>query len=313
MLDLRARLGQLKGRTVAASPTLDPEWTERLQRLRLLARERLGHGALRVQPELPGREIAPGLRLHEVRVSALKLKLAGLDLPALLAPPWDPDAAIEINRLRLFDTETSGLCGGTGLKVFLLGVLRWEDETWLLRQYLMTSPSGEAALVDAWADECAADAHLVSYNGKRFDVPAMRTLETLHECTSNAQTAGHWDLLYPVRRAFRGVWPDCRLTTAERMLAGRERHDDLPGSEAPRAWREYLSHGQTGDLIRVMQHNRYDLEALLRVFKAMLQVPASAPRPKRPTAARTRVATGVTRTSRKARPADPYAQGLALS
>jgi len=106
-------------------------------------------------------------------------------------------------------------------------------------------------------------------------------LETLHRRESKVLSAGHWDLLYPVRRAFRGVWPNCRLVTAERMLAGRERVDDLPGSEAPRAWREYLACGQTSDLLRVMQHNRYDLEALLRVFRALLQVQASAQRPRK--------------------------------
>lgn len=279
MSELRSRLGQLRGHVVVARPPpLDSDWADRLARLRLLARERQGRGASTPSPELPGVELAPGLRLHEVRVSALKLKLAGLELPGRLTPPWDADSDTSIERLRLFDTETSGLCGGVGLKVFLLGVLRWHDQSWLLRQYLLTSPAGEAALVDAWVDECAGDAHLVSYNGKRFDVPAMRTLETLHGRNANASALGHWDLLYPVRRAFRGIWPNCRLTTAERILVGRERANDLPGSEAPRAWREFLTSGATHDLLRVMQHNRADLEALLRVLKAMLQVDASAPR-----------------------------------
>ncbi len=281
MLNLRERLGQLQHGRRMAPLVVDPEWSERLARLRLLARERHGQTRCSLQPDLPGRELANGLRLHEVRVSALRLKLAGLDLPLTLSPPWDPDEAIPIERLRLFDTETSGLCGGTGLKVFLLGVLRWDGDSWLLRQYLLSSMAGEAALVDAWVAECADAAHLVSYNGKRFDVPAMRTLETLHRRESKVLSAGHWDLLYPVRRAFRGVWPNCRLVTAERMLAGRERVDDLPGSEAPRAWREYLACGQTSDLLRVMQHNRYDLEALLRVFRALLQVQASAQRPRK--------------------------------
>jgi uncharacterized protein len=278
MLDLRQRLSQLKGRAAVTQPPIDPEWAQRLERLRLLAGERQGQSSSRAREDLPGVELAPGLRLHEVRVSALRLKLAGLDLPSRLNPAWDRERTVAIERLRLFDTETSGLCGGAGLKVFLLGVLRWQDDAWLLRQYLMTSPAGEAALVAAWVEECAGDAILVSYNGKRFDVPALRTLETLHGQLSNAPACVHWDLLYPVRRAFRGVWPNCRLTTAERMLLGRERANDLPGSEAPRAWREYLATGDTRDLLRVMQHNRYDLEALLRVFRALLEVAATAPR-----------------------------------
>jgi uncharacterized protein YprB with RNaseH-like and TPR domain len=279
---LRQRLGQLRMKDAATAPrpVVDADLAERLQRLRLLAAERRGEGGQVRAEALPGVEIAPGLHVHEVRVSALRARLAGLELPSVLSPPWDPDACVDRSRLRLFDTETSGLSGGAGLKVFLLGVLRWQEDGWLLRQYLMTRPCGESALVAAWVDECRDAPWLVSYNGKRFDVPALRTLETLHAQDAGAASAAHWDLLYPVRRAFRGIWPDCRLTTAERMLTGKARGDDLPGSEAPRAWREFLHTGATHDLLRVMQHNRYDLEALLRVMKALLAHSATAPRPR---------------------------------
>lgn len=277
---MRQRLQQLrmKDATPALRAAADGDWADRLQRLRLLAGERRGEGRQVRAEALPGIELAPGLQLHEVRVSALRARLAGLELPSVLSPPWDPDVVVDRGRLRFFDTETSGLSGGAGLKVFLLGVLRWQDDSWLLRQYLMTRPGGESALVAAWVDECRDAPWLVSYNGKRFDVPALRTLETLHRQDAGAGSAAHWDLLYPVRRAFRGSWPDCRLITAERMLTGKARGDDLPGSEAPRAWREFLSSGATRDLLRVMQHNRYDLEALLRVMAALLPNAATAPR-----------------------------------
>lgn len=284
MLALRERLQQLRSVPAAAAvPTLDAEWSERLARLRLLARERAGQGvrAPGASPPLPGVEHTPALRTLEVRVSALRTRLSGLDLPSTLAPPWDPDRQVALERLRFFDTETTGLCGGCGLKVYLLGVLRWQDDTWVLRQYLMTRPIGEAALVAAWQAECSPDAVLVSYNGKRFDVPALRTLEILHGRPATSPAA-HWDLLYPVRRAFKGHWPDCRLTTAERMLAGIERHHDLPGSEAPKAWRQFLACGDTTQLIRVMQHNRSDLEALLRILRALLADARTAPRLRRP-------------------------------
>lgn len=276
---LRQRLQGLRARGSPPPPgAVDLEWAERLARLRTLAGERAGRGGAAQArngsaSELPGRELAPGLRLHEVRVSELRTRLSDLELPERLLVPWASGEEVERGALRLFDTETSGLAGGAGLKVFLLGVLRWEAHGWLLRQYLLTRPCGEAALVEAWVEECRGAPWLVSYNGKRFDVPALRTLETLHGRDAGAAALGHWDLLYPVRRAFRGRWPDCRLTTAERMLAGRERGPDLPGSEAPRAWREFLARGETRALLQVMQHNRSDLEALLRVLRALLALP----------------------------------------
>jgi uncharacterized protein len=264
---LRERLRALRG---APTPSpldegIDAEWRERLARLRQLARERAGQGGLRPAAALPGREVAPGLLLEERRLGSLHARLAGIELPAELAVPWLDERKVPRERLLFFDTETSGLCGGVGLKVFLLGVLRFENEAFVLRQYLMSTPGGEGALVRAWQRELADDPVLVSYNGKRFDWPALSTLATLHG-TALPAAGEHWDLLYPVRRAYRKEWPNCRLVTAEERLTGRPRKADLPGSEAPRAWREYLAHGHTGLLSEVMRHNRYDLEALLRIL-----------------------------------------------
>jgi|CXWL01.1.fsa_nt_gi uncharacterized protein YprB with RNaseH-like and TPR domain len=276
MTNLRARLTELRGPPpvpVATSPGA-PEWLERLERLRLLARERLGNGARRQAP-LPGVEIAPGLLRVQSRVSGLKIRFAGLDLPEKLRPPWHCGPGVERSQLLLFDTETSGLCGGVGLKVFMLGLLHWDEDAWVMTQYLLTRLEGEGALVAEWMRVCALRSCLVSYNGKRFDIPAMRTLQTLHG-TGELSAFEHWDLLYPIRRAFRKDWPDCRLATAERNLLKRVRGNDLPGSEAPRAWREYLADGSTENLLRVLAHNRTDLESLLGILRVLLHEPRAA-------------------------------------
>jgi uncharacterized protein YprB with RNaseH-like and TPR domain len=72
----------------------------------------------------------------------------------------------------------------------------------------------------------------------------------------------HLDLLFPVRRRFRGVWENCRLATVERQWLGVLREDDLPGSEAPRAWLDYLRGGSARNLRRVLAHNDQDLRSL---------------------------------------------------
>ena len=50
----------------------------------------------------------------------------------------------------------------------------------------------------------------------------------------------HLDLLHPVRRLFGKRWNDCRLLSVEEQLLGFRRVDDLPGSEAPAAWFDYM-------------------------------------------------------------------------
>jgi uncharacterized protein YprB with RNaseH-like and TPR domain len=40
------------------------------------------------------------------------------------------------------------------------------------------------------------------------------------------------------------------------------REDDLPGSEAPRAWLDYLRGGSARNLRRVIEHNDQDLRSL---------------------------------------------------
>ena len=72
----------------------------------------------------------------------------------------------------------------------------------------------------------------------------------------------HLDLLFPVRRRFRGVWENCRLATVERQWLGVLREDDLPGSEAPGAWLDYLRGGSARNLRRVIEHNDQDLRSL---------------------------------------------------
>ena len=46
------------------------------------------------------------------------------------------------------------------------------------------------------------------------------------------------------------------------QVLGVVREDDLPGSEAPRAWLDYLRGGSARDLRRVGEHNAQDLRSL---------------------------------------------------
>lgn len=205
---------------------------------------------------VPGETIAPGLQLCEARTAWPPMP------PAFHAAFARIDAVIDPARLVLFDTETTGLAGGTGTRAFMIGVGDWHEGAFRERQLLITTLAGEAAMLDHLASWLRPDAVLVSYNGKSYDAPLLKTRFRLHQRACPLEGLMHIDLLHPVRRRWRGAWENCRLATAERQLLQVVREDDLPGAEAPAAWLGFLRGGSAGPLHRVARHNSQDLRSL---------------------------------------------------
>jgi hypothetical protein len=171
-----------------------------------------------------------------------------------------------------FDTETTGLAGGTGTLVFLFGGIQCDGRTFRLRQWLLTAFSAEAALMTVVQQTFNAAALLVSFNGKSFDLPLLRTRQRLHRQQLQEQHLAHLDLLHPARSAFAARWPNVRLQTAERRLCDYHRSDDLPGAEAPLAFTSWLRGGDGRDLLRVMQHHRDDVLSLITLCTALVAI-----------------------------------------
>lgn len=237
--------------------------TSELDRLRQLLRLRSPKVA---QPpagfpdrQLPGEEIAPGLRLVTARLPVGPL-------PALLDGAFDRKPPFDPRRVLFFDTETTGLTGGTGTRAFMIGVAQWRDQVLEVRQLLITSLAAEAAMLQAFADWLGCDTLLASYNGKSYDTPLLRTRYRLVRMPDPMAGLEHIDLLYPTRRRYRGVYENCRLATIERQVLRIVREDDLPGSEAPAAWLTYLRGGAAANLRRVAAHNHQDVVSLARLM-----------------------------------------------
>jgi hypothetical protein len=160
------------------------------------------------------------------------------------------------------DTETTGLAGGTGTYVFLVGLATWTGRTLSVAQYFLGDLDGEAALLSAVTAAVADARQLITYNGRTFDLPLLETRYLLARAAWWGTDLAHQDL-YPVARAlWRGRAADCRLTTLESALLGLERGDDLPGSLVPQVYFRYLRTRDPGALPRIFAHNRWDLVAL---------------------------------------------------
>jgi uncharacterized protein YprB with RNaseH-like and TPR domain len=205
--------------------------------------------------DVPGEEIAPGLRYLEY------------------ATVWpEPPEEFDLSFARLttarrehllhFDTETTGLAGGTGTRAFMIGAADWHGGRLRVRQLYMTSMAAETAMLNVFASWVGAETVLVSYNGKSYDAPLLSTRYRLARLPNPLMGLTHVDLLHPMRRRFRHAWENCKMQTAERKLLRIVREDDLPGSEAPRAWLTYLRGGSSTDLIRVAEHNLQDVRSL---------------------------------------------------
>jgi uncharacterized protein YprB with RNaseH-like and TPR domain len=216
-----------------------------------------GAGVIRIEHRLP-------LRTRHGTMTLECLTESIADLP--------DGAGMDPGDLVFLDTETTGLAGGTGTLAFLLGLARRERDSLCVRQYLLSAFAGEAPMLDGAAAWMAGAAGLVTFNGKCFDVPLLAARCRLAGTDDAFSSLPHLDLLHPTRRAYGSRWMDCRLATAEQRLLGFSREDDLPGSEAPQAWFDYIRGGDAARLPAVARHNFSDLLSLAALLPALAQV-----------------------------------------
>ena len=184
--------------------------------------------------------------------------------------------SVDPHKLLFFDTETTGLAGGTGTRAFMIGAADWHQDGLRVRQLLMTTMAGESAMLDtftAWLGE--KETVLSSYNGRCYDSPLLKTRYRLARKHDPITPLDHVDLLFPTRRRYRGTWENCRLATIERELLRIVREDDLPGSEAPAAWLSYLRGGSARNLRRVAAHNHQDVVTLALLMRRLVEVEAA--------------------------------------
>jgi hypothetical protein len=181
----------------------------------------------------------------------------GLRGPAL----WDLGLPLQ-GEVAFLDIETTGL---SGLPVFLAGILRVSESGVSLVQILARDYPEEAALLHETACALRDCSVLFTYNGAAFDLPYLRDRAVYH-AVEFAVEAAHTDLLPLARRRFRGRFPDCRLGTLERHVCGRDRGGDIPASEIPERYREFVRSRDARLLQAIIRHNALDLLTLAELL-----------------------------------------------
>lgn len=185
----------------------------------------------------------------------------------------DGFAGADLRALAFIDTETTGLAGGAGTLVFLVGVGVWDGDEFVLRQYFMRDTSEEAALLADLVADLAPRAGWVTFNGRAFDLPLLETRLTMHRRRGALGTRPHLDLLAPARRLYRGRLSSCSLGTIEQEVFHIVREqDDVPGYLIPLLYADYLRTGDPREMRRVIYHNTVDILSMVTLAAHLLEV-----------------------------------------
>ena len=179
-------------------------------------------------------------------------------LNLLLKDATMPDAS----RLVFLDTETTGLAGGTGTCAFLIGIGNVEGMKFVVRQLFLRDYPEEKAMLVALAETLGPCEGIVTFNGKTFDVPLLETRYALARMKSPLDRLVHFDALHPARRLWRLRLESCKLTDLEEAILGISREGDVPGSEIPAIYFDYLRTGDARGLQPVFYHNALDVVSL---------------------------------------------------
>ncbi|MGZ3417602.1 MAG: ribonuclease H-like domain-containing protein [Polyangiales bacterium] len=324
-MDLRSKLARLKPPVSPASVKRPTEEAissdDRISGLRARLAELIDRSRTKMSREREEREALVAERLreaplpfdeHDTAFGPLHVRLLrhggshlvgrvpvsiGLqaDPQALALLALDPTfAAVPPSGVLYLDTEATGLAGGTGTIPFLVGLAWWEGGELFAEQLLLRRLGEEAPILARVGERLAKASMLVSFNGKAFDMPLLRTRFVMNRLELPKEPP-HLDLVHLARRVHRAVrgrggegdpssgpvierYTDegearratsCKLVALERQLLGFARVDDIPGAEVPAMYGHFLRTGDAEAMRAVCDHNLWDvvsMPALMGVY-----------------------------------------------
>ncbi|PPA71225.1 ribonuclease H-like domain-containing protein [Jeotgalibacillus proteolyticus] len=170
-----------------------------------------------------------------------------------------------VEDLFFFDTETTGL-RGVGSTIFMLGYARFTAEEVIVRQHILTQPGFEVPLYMSFLENVDYST-LVTYNGKSFDWPQVKSRHTLiREHVPKLPETGHFDLYHASRRLWKHKMKSVKLTEVERHILEFERSDDLPGYLAPAIFFDFIERNHPEGMLKVLDHNEKDILSLISLY-----------------------------------------------
>ena len=179
-------------------------------------------------------------------------KMSGTELPEAFDP----------RRILYLDTETTGLAG-SGTVAFLVGAGYLTDEGFEVHQFLMRDYDEETAMLRHVEAGLNRFDMICTFNGAAFDLPLLEGRLLMNRFRRDCLLGKpHIDLLQAARRIWKKRLGKCNLVRLEEMVLETPRTDDLPGSEVPKRFFEYLKTRQDSLLDEILKHNAQDIASL---------------------------------------------------
>jgi len=189
--------------------------------------------------------------------------LTPLDMGRLAILANDPVLrGLDYRQALFLDTETTGLAGGTGTVAFLIGVGWFEGGGFVTRQLFARDYAEEKAALLGFQGLLRGRQFLVSFNGKAFDANLLAARFIMNRLPDLFAGLPHLDLLHPARRLLSHRLGDRRLGALETAVLGFEREGDIPGSEIPQRYFDWLRFRDGRLMADVFEHNRLDILSL---------------------------------------------------
>ncbi|WP_400241935.1 ribonuclease H-like domain-containing protein [Niallia sp. JL1B1071] len=168
--------------------------------------------------------------------------------------------------LFFFDTETTGLGGGAGNTIFILGYAQLRENEIVLKQHILPYPGAEVPLFNSFLENVDYTT-LVTYNGKAFDWPQVKTRHTLiKEHVPKLPEFGHFDLYHGARRMWKHRLDRTKLSIVEEEILGVKRVDDIPGFLAPMIYFDFVERKNPEGMLGILKHNEIDILSLITLY-----------------------------------------------
>lgn len=178
------------------------------------------------------------------------------------------------------DTETTGLSHGAGTVAFLMGIGYFDEDAFVVRQYLMRDYDEEPFVLEKTARDIQSRKVLCTFNGATFDMPLLDVRFTMQRMRQLLPSRPHLDLLPAARRVWKLRLKKCNLGCLEEAVLGIARVDDLPGALVPERYFSFLKTKDFSLLEDILEHNEQDIVSLAHILNRLLslhELPLTAP------------------------------------